>query len=234
MFKVHRLVSFIGVCLALIFCKRIHDDESSFSASNTNFKILIEHAFGVQDTFTPKGKVLVKANRAGGGASATLIEEFTLNENDFSKLSALVKENGLYFIRTLSHNQDDVSKSQLYVSTFVKACYLVGSGMNEKISISIDNENNILGLSLISPSSDCNNNHKKLRMFNSTVHIIQQIPGSIPDTQSFSKKESEQRNDKGKVEENQSFIGKYWMYILPVFLILLLSAQAEPPAEGSE
>ena len=35
----------------------------------------------------------------------------------------------------------------------------------------------------------------------------------------------------GKGKDNRSFFAKYWMYIVPVVLVLMLSSQAEPEGE---
>ncbi|KAK5574725.1 hypothetical protein RB653_009978 [Dictyostelium firmibasis] len=43
------------------------------------------------------------------------------------------------------------------------------------------------------------------------------------------KVEKEKEKEKEK-EENQSFIGKYWFYLLPLFLIILVN-MAAPPAQ---
>ena len=52
--------------------------------------------------------------------------------------------------------------------------------------------------------------------------------------QTFVRKLEEEKADEaaGKGKDSKSFLGKYWMYILPVFLILMLSSQGEQPAEG--
>ncbi|KAN0026661.1 hypothetical protein ACTFIV_007651 [Dictyostelium citrinum] len=42
------------------------------------------------------------------------------------------------------------------------------------------------------------------------------------------KVEKEKEKEKEK-EENQSFIGKYWFYLLPLFLIILVNMAAPPP-----
>ena len=61
-----------------------------------------------------------------------------------------------------------------------------------------------------------------------------QTSGPVPDTQSFIKKMENDKAEKaaGKGNENKSFFAKYWMYIIPVVLVLMLGSQAEPPAEG--
>lgn len=50
------------------------------------------------------------------------------------------------------------------------------------------------------------------------------IPNS-PDTASFVQKIEREREarDRGEVKDNRSFIGKYWMYIVPVVILVLLS-----------
>lgn len=55
-----------------------------------------------------------------------------------------------------------------------------------------------------------------------------------PDTASFVQKVEREREarDRGEVKDNRSFIGKYWMYIVPVVILALLSGggAADAPA----
>ncbi|EGC31807.1 hypothetical protein DICPUDRAFT_156293 [Dictyostelium purpureum] len=44
------------------------------------------------------------------------------------------------------------------------------------------------------------------------------------------KLEKEKKEEKEK-EENQSFIGKYWYYLLPIFLVMLVNLIAPPPQQ---
>lgn len=69
------------------------------------------------------------------------------------------------------------------------------------------------------------------------LYLFQQVAGAVPDTQTFVKRIEQEKSDEaaGKGKDNRSFIAKYWMYIVPVFLVLMLGSQAEPPAgEGGE
>lgn len=60
------------------------------------------------------------------------------------------------------------------------------------------------------------------------------MPGPVPDTQSFIKRLEQEKAEQaqGKGKDNRSFLAKYWMYIIPVVLVLMLNAQAEPEGGG--
>lgn len=45
-------------------------------------------------------------------------------------------------------------------------------------------------------------------------------------------KEREAR-DRGETKDNRSFLAKYWMYIVPAVILLLVSSVTNPP-EGQE
>ena len=229
------LLPFFTIC---IHCtKKQPLDEDSIFSVDTSHSLPIEHSFGIGDEFTPRGNIIFRASK---GANAKFLATVELNNEELSKLQHLVSENGFYFIRSptkIGETLDDNTSSTSYVQTFVKACYLYGSGLKEVITVAVDYSGNVIGLNIVSPRSDCSADMYYSNppvVFNSTVVVQQQVAGAAPDAQTFVKKLEQDAADQksGKGKDNRSFLAKYWMYILPVFLILMLSTQAEQPAEG--
>jgi len=219
---------------AFVHCqKKGSDDDSAYSSIDMSQSLVLEHSFGVEDDFTSRGSIVFKNSRAGYASFSSVTE---LSDDEVSKLAKLVEENGLYFIRSPTRIGGKVNETD-YVQTFVKACYLHGSGLQEAITVSIDYSGNVIGLNIVSPRSQCvvdGGNYRNVpTSFNSSVIVQHQVAGAVPDVQPFIDSETKRRSKDNKSEkDNRSFLAKYWMYILPVFLILMLSAQAEPPAEG--
>jgi len=233
-----KFVTYLLCAIHLIHCKK-SDDDSSFTWQS-NSVLPIEHSFGIDDQFTSRGQIAFRSSKE---TTAYFTNEIELNENELEKLKNLAQQDGLYFIRSpikIGGNLNTVdNETTRYVSTFVKACYLYGSRLTEKITIAIDFYGNVIGLSIISPRSDCLQEihippHNAV--FNSTVLIQSQVAGPVPDTQLFVKKIEQEKHDQatGKGKDNRSFIAKYWMYIVPVVLVVLLSSQAEPQEGGGE
>lgn len=55
-----------------------------------------------------------------------------------------------------------------------------------------------------------------------------------PDTASFIQKLDREREarDRGDVKDNRGFFAKYWMYIVPVAVLVLVSGASSPDAGG--
>lgn len=51
-----------------------------------------------------------------------------------------------------------------------------------------------------------------------------------PDTASFVQKAEREREarDRGEVKDNRGFLAKYWMYIVPVVILVFLTSAAGP------
>lgn len=63
-----------------------------------------------------------------------------------------------------------------------------------------------------------------------TLKAIEQAP--VPDTAGFVQKLEKEREarDRGETKDNRSFLSKYWMYIVPAVILLLISGVTNPEA----
>jgi len=241
------VVSFLLVLSVTSKRGSTNEPEEAVFSSQSSFSLDIEHAFGTSDpAFTHKGTILLKMLKSSW--TAKFSKETTLTSDQLQKLEELVRHDGFYLIRapvkfaSVSEDDKDGNKKdgddspQRYVSTFVKACHLYGSQLSELITLSVDHVGNVIGISIVSPKHDCILSDVDLHtdQFNSTIQVQQQIAGPLPDTQTFIKKIEKEKADQaaGGKTENKSFLAKYWMYILPVVLIVMLSSQAEPEGNG--
>lgn len=70
--------------------------------------------------------------------------------------------------------------------------------------------------------------------FNTSVSVVLQGTGQLPDTQTYIQKMEREKREKatGKTQDNRSFLAKYWMYIVPVVIVMMLSSQ--PPENQGE
>jgi ER membrane protein complex subunit 10 len=64
-----------------------------------------------------------------------------------------------------------------------------------------------------------------------TLKAIEQAP--IPDTASFIQKVEKEREarDRGETKDNRSFLSKYWMYLVPAVILLLISGVTNPESQ---
>lgn len=60
-------------------------------------------------------------------------------------------------------------------------------------------------------------------------------PIHSPDTATFIQKIEREREarDRGDVKDNRGFFAKYWMYIVPVAILVLVSGVTSPEAGGA-
>jgi len=74
-----------------------------------------------------------------------------------------------------------------------------------------------------------------LSLFCSTkVHLQTMESGPQPDTAAFIQKMEQEKlaKERGETKDNRSFLAKYWMYIVPVFLFLVMNSASEPQGGG--
>ena len=173
-------LSIFLTCLSVVFACKNQDDDSGVFSSHSSHSLPIEHAFGLDAKFSPRGKIMFKTSRV---ITASFKETVLLSDEELENLQNLVKEDGLYFIRAPAKidgtvkDDVDITEPTRYVSTFVPACYLYGSSLTEIIKISVDNTGNVISLSVVSPRHDCSLARKNSIYhpeFNSTVLINQQ------------------------------------------------------------
>ncbi|XP_064115901.1 ER membrane protein complex subunit 10-like [Macrobrachium nipponense] len=65
---------------------------------------------------------------------------------------------------------------------------------------------------------------------NTTVIIRSPTPAPVPDTATYIEKMEAMKNEKAEGKDNRSFLAKYWMYIIPVVLIMLFSGGGQEGA----
>lgn len=56
-----------------------------------------------------------------------------------------------------------------------------------------------------------------------------------PDTASFIQKIEREREarERGEFKDNRGFLAKYWMYIVPVVILVLITSAANPEAQAA-
>lgn len=66
-----------------------------------------------------------------------------------------------------------------------------------------------------------------------SLKAIEQAP--VPDTAGFIQKIEKEREarDRGETKDNRSFLSKYWMYIVPAVILLLISGITNPETPGA-
>lgn len=79
------------------------------------------------------------------------------------------------------------------------------------------------------------NDINQLYEFSTVVNLKTSEPAPIPDTAGFIQKVEKEREarDRGETKDNRSFLSKYWMYVVPAVILLLISGVTNPDNSGA-
>lgn len=152
-------------------------------------------------------------------------QDGVLSLGEIQQLKKLAKEGGLYRLKAMSKSGENTQT----VSTFMKASSLYESGLSDSITLTIDQAGNLIGISATAKTSNCKDismpTDSRLSTFNTTVSIISPMNGPMPDTQTYIQRLEQEKAEKARGEQgdNRSFLAKYWMYIVPLLIFLLIS-----------
>ncbi|XP_060079620.1 ER membrane protein complex subunit 10-like [Ylistrum balloti] len=183
-------------------------------------------------TFTKRGTVVVKSVKNN---RAFLSEPVNLSLDEKRMLKNLVRANDIYRVRmqvrTTGNSEED------YVYSYTQACGIYESELSDHLWIHFDQSGEIIGFSISTDPAQClgsSVDNSDLTHWNTTVDISQTILGPAPDTQSYIEKmkRDEMEKARGSQSDNRSFFAKYWMYIVPFVLIMMLASSADPQAAG--
>ncbi|XP_050408419.1 ER membrane protein complex subunit 10 [Patella vulgata] len=219
----------VGLFLAIIadLSGLVHLDDE-FEGSRT---LTLEHSFTLDGNavFSKRGTVVIRSLK-GNKAHFTPASDFT--REDINLLKKTSSQKGLYQLRVPVKEG-----SQQYVSTFIPACALYESSLNDQLTINFDQSGEVLGLSIVTTPGICVGLNVPVSNFSdwkTTVEVMQTVSGPVPDTQTYIDKMNRDKveKEKGGQSDNRSFFGKYWMYIVPVVILMMIATSQDPNAGG--
>lgn len=185
------------------------------------------------DKFTPRGNITITNVQTG----ALTINQEPLEEQEKVQLKYLAQKNKFYRLKAYVVGED--GQRYTYLSSS-KACAIVKSQLTDQIFVSLDHTGFVLGISqMVSAGSlDCSSISKAemdtLEEFNTEVFVKLTELGPVPDTATFLNKIEQERlaRERGETKDNRGFFAKYWMYIVPVAILVLVSGATNPEAGG--
>lgn len=193
-----------------------------------HLSIKLQHAFDqVQEPqFFDRGTVQIQSIRTG----AVTLQHPSLSADDKHRLMDIAERDGLYRLRAFVRTLDGKESSFL---TFVKACSIVESHLSDILTVSLDHTGSVIAVSLSTSPAVCERQHiteENLKRFNTTVFVKHMEQGPVPDTAAYIQKLEKEREarERGETKDNRSFLAKYWMYIVPVVIFVVLSGAANP------
>lgn len=212
-----------SIIYLFIFC---HIIDVTFG-NEDGYILTLEHAFG-NDEYLERAKLYFPSIR---GERAVVSKQTSMSKNQHLLLEQLSKNNGIYKIRVKSKLSPATSVSEtneaVWLTSYSYAKLLEDSNFCDDIVIYTDGLGNLIAIN-IAPSVG-----GSFAEFTTNLTVVMPGLAPVPDTVGyFNKIEDERRRKEKAASEPQSFFSKYWMYILPMVVFMMVQSAAQQPQQG--
>ncbi|KAL3288467.1 hypothetical protein HHI36_002912 [Cryptolaemus montrouzieri] len=232
MVSIYENLTFLAVVVQLFLFQYVR---SSLLDHDGALTIKIEHSLNFNKgipILTERGNISVQSTRIG----QTLVNQKHLTPTESQLLNDLAESNQFYQIRAFVNEEGN--ERNKFIST-LKACMIAESELDDRLSISLDYTGRVVAISdIIASKSSCEGasmSLEKLKYFTSTVYVRHTEMGPVPDTASYIQRleREKEAKEKGEGKDNRSFLAKYWMYIVPVVIIMVISSGSNAENTGA-
>ncbi|XP_050677012.1 ER membrane protein complex subunit 10 [Leptidea sinapis] len=188
--------------------------------------IKIDHSINCKgEKFCNRGNVSLKSIRAGNA----LIDQIPFTTEHIDELKNIAALDGFYTLRTLVTTAD--SKETEFLSS-IKAQAFLQNALSDVISAWVMPNGEVIAVTFQVSNSSHSILLEKEAEYNLSsnfyLRYVDQAP--VPDTASYIQKLDREREarEKGELKDNRSFLAKYWMYIVPIAIFVMISGASNP------
>ncbi|XP_061837381.1 ER membrane protein complex subunit 10 isoform X1 [Nerophis lumbriciformis] len=228
------------VCVDFGRCNNGRRVGDVMDAEFNDFSFPLEHSFEVDEVakFQVRGALVLRAGRE----PSVSLSQNQLSEVDRVKLKEVAAVDGLYRIRvprvSLQAERQTERQMEGYLTAFVKACAMVESHLSDIITLHTDVSGYLIGVSIVTLPGGCGGaeveDEVDLEVFNTTLSVMAPVNAPGPETALFLERMEQETEKKGKnPQEQKSFFAKYWMYIVPLVLFLMMSGAQDQSGGGA-
>ncbi|XP_023949333.2 ER membrane protein complex subunit 10 [Bicyclus anynana] len=189
--------------------------------------IKLEHNINCKnEKFCSRGNISLKSIRAG----TAIISQISFTKDHIDELKEIADLDGLYSVRSLVTSAD--SKETEFLSS-VKAKLFLENRLSDVISSWILPNGEVIAVTFQVNNLSQNQSlqyHKGEYPINSNFYVRHVDLAPVPDTASYIQKLDREREarEKGDLKDNRSFLAKYWMYIVPIAIFVMISGVTNP------
>ncbi|XP_026765078.2 ER membrane protein complex subunit 10 [Galleria mellonella] len=214
---------FLIICLMKLFHYGMSIDYDGW------LNIKIEHTLNCKDgKYCSRGNISLKSIRAG----IATIEQTPFTKQHIEQLKEIAEIDGFYTVKTLVTSADNKGTELL---SSVKARSFLENGLSDVINAWMLPNGAVTAVNFqVTNSSKALQHNKDGYLINSKFFLryVEQAP--VPDTASYIQKLEREREarEKGELKDNRSFLAKYWMYIVPIAIFVMISGATNPEPAG--
>ncbi|CAK8688962.1 unnamed protein product [Clavelina lepadiformis] len=191
-------------------------------AKEDGYVLILEHSFN-GEKFVKRGEIVLSDLK---GEQATITQD-PLSDEEKTALLEASKENRMYKLRVWSQVDGVSSNSNsgegCWITSYTYAKFLSDSNLSDIITVNMDGLGNVVSLNIgtsLQKSDFVIDNDE----FDTTIEVKVPNQAPVPDTHGFlHKMEKEKREKEIQAKEPQTVLGKYWIYLVPVGIFLLMS-----------
>lgn len=230
------LTSSLFTILILILISNQSFQQNSLASKSEQFYIDLHHRFGSLSDYKLRGSILVTPTTEYRPATAAFVKHLELTEEDLKSLAAASDKDNTYYLKAAYRTKkaDKSEKAPKVTQTIVKSCSIYKSNLADFVTINLTPTNDFISVNLFTTNQECigENPAEPVKKFNTTVLVDSTSFGPAPDTTTYIQRIEEERQRKGKEgkEDNRSFFAKYWVYIVPAIVILMVLGGPEQGA----